>query len=58
MLLGFLGYGAGVDGPEEVFDQVNAKEFGALDDVLSGPVHTKWRVVTLWTTISFVLCMF
>ncbi|KAI4889251.1 hypothetical protein NFI96_006109 [Prochilodus magdalenae] len=37
-LLGFLGYGAGVEGPGEILCQVNSKELGALDDLHSGAV--------------------
>ncbi|KAI4898649.1 hypothetical protein NFI96_026010, partial [Prochilodus magdalenae] len=40
-LLGFLGYGAGVEGPGEILCQVNSKELGALDSLHNGAVDIK-----------------
>lgn len=36
LLLGFLHYGASVEGPGDVLHHINTKEFGALDDLHSG----------------------
>lgn len=33
MLLGFLRYRAGVEGPDQIFDQVKPKKLGVLDNV-------------------------
>lgn len=46
-LLNFLGYRAGVKGPEKVLHQVNSKEYPALD-VHRGSVSVWRRVVDPW----------
>lgn len=47
MLLGFLGYRAGVEGPGEFLSQVNTKEFGSLDDLYRGAIDVQQRVDAL-----------
>lgn len=44
MLLGFLGYVAGVEGTSEVLCNANTKEFCALDALHRGSIDVHWRV--------------
>lgn len=46
MLLGFPGYGAGVEGPRELFCQVNTKEFDTLDILQGGSIESSHSVVS------------
>lgn len=46
-LLGFLGNGAGVEGPSKVLHQVNTGEFGVLDNLHQGAFDDQQGVIAL-----------
>lgn len=47
-LLSLLGDGADVEGPHEVFRDVNTKKLSTLDDLHQGAFDAQWRVITTW----------
>lgn len=49
LLLGFLSDGVAIEGPGEVFHQINTEEFGSLDSLHGGSVDVQ-------TSLLFCLC--
>lgn len=53
-MLGFLCYGAGLEGTREVLCQMSTKEFGALDHLHQGSVDVQWGI-SPWSPESSIL---
>lgn len=58
MVLGFLSYEAGVEGPGEILHNVNRQESGAVDDLHRGSIDDQWRVMLQSPEVNSHLCCF